>query len=79
MVFDGLVRELHRFARLGHALRGSCPYFGWIERVDESHTGGRSRKAYVLSDLGRRILAAETERLRSVVTTAQVRLSEGQL
>ena len=47
---------------------------GWIERVDEERTTGRPRKAYVLSDLGRRILAAETERLRSLLSVAQRRL-----
>jgi DNA-binding PadR family transcriptional regulator len=47
---------------------------GWIERVEEDQTGGRPRKAYVLSDLGRRILTAETERLRSLVSVAQRRL-----
>ena len=47
---------------------------GWIERVEDEATGGRSRKSYVLSDLGRRILAAETERLRSLVSAAQQRL-----
>ena len=47
---------------------------GWIERVEEEQTSGRPRKAYVLSDLGRRILAAETERLRSLLSVAQRRL-----
>jgi DNA-binding PadR family transcriptional regulator len=47
---------------------------GWIERVEEEQTGGRPRKSYVLSELGRRILAAETERLRSLLSAAQQRL-----
>jgi DNA-binding PadR family transcriptional regulator len=47
---------------------------GWIERVDEEQKGGRPRKAYVLSDLGRSILSAETERLKTLLSAAQVRL-----
>lgn len=43
----------------------------WIERVDEEPATGRPRKAYVLSRLGRQILTAETERLRSVLNVAQ--------
>lgn len=49
---------------------------GWIERVDEDQENGRSRKAYVLSEQGRSILAAETNRLQSALSAAQVRLSE---
>ena len=48
----------------------------WIERVDEEPENGRTRKAYVLSEQGRRILAAETTRLQSALSAAQVRLSE---
>jgi DNA-binding PadR family transcriptional regulator len=48
---------------------------GWIDRVDEERVTGRPRKAYELSDLGRRILAAETERLRSLMEAAQLRLA----
>ena len=48
----------------------------WIERVDEEPENGRPRKAYVLSGQGRSILAAETTRLQSAVSAAQVRLSE---
>ena len=47
---------------------------GWIERVEEEQATGRPRKAYVLSDLGLRILAAETERLRSLLSVAQLAL-----
>ena len=50
---------------------------GWIKRVDENQKTGRPRKAYVLSDLGHRILAAETKRLQLAVSAAQARLSEG--
>lgn len=49
---------------------------GWIERVDEEPENGRPRKAYVLSEQGRNILAAETMRLQSALNAAQVRLSE---
>ena len=46
---------------------------GWIERA-ESASGvenGRERKAYQLTDLGRRILKSETVRLQSLVAAAQ--------
>jgi DNA-binding PadR family transcriptional regulator len=46
---------------------------GWIER-SESASGvenGRERKAYQLTDLGRRILKSETVRLQSLVAAAQ--------
>ena len=51
---------------------------GWIMRVDEtvSDSNGQVRKAYGLTDLGRRILRAEVERLNALVQVAQVRLSE---
>jgi DNA-binding PadR family transcriptional regulator len=48
---------------------------GWIVRVDDplpSNTR-RGRKAYALSEKGWRILRAETERLRRLVTIAQTR------
>ena len=50
---------------------------GWIERVDEEQETGRLRKAYILTDLGRRILAAETERLSALLRAARPRLAEG--
>ena len=46
---------------------------GWIER-SAAETGiknGRERKAYQLTDLGRRILNAETDRLQSLVAMAR--------
>jgi DNA-binding PadR family transcriptional regulator len=49
----------------------------WIERIEEEENTGRARKAYILSDLGRRILNAETERLRALTAAAQLRLVEG--
>ena len=48
---------------------------GWIERIEEpvyTHEG-RERKAYQLSDLGRRILDAEVNRLARLVAAAQMR------
>jgi DNA-binding PadR family transcriptional regulator len=48
----------------------------WIERVEETQEGGRIRKAYVLSVLGRRILRAETERLTMLVGAAKLRHAE---
>ncbi len=48
---------------------------GWIVRVGESDAprNGRERKAYALTDLGRRVLAAETERLETLVRAASKR------
>jgi DNA-binding PadR family transcriptional regulator len=37
---------------------------------------GLSRKAYVLSDLGRRILEAETDPMQALTSTARLRLTE---
>jgi len=45
---------------------------GWIERLEDgAQEDGRQRKSYRLTDLGERILAAEAERLRSLLATAQ--------
>jgi DNA-binding PadR family transcriptional regulator len=53
---------------------------GWIERVedvsDAAEESGRPRKAYALTDLGRRMLDAEVARLRSLVVVAQSRFVE---
>jgi DNA-binding PadR family transcriptional regulator len=45
----------------------------WIERapIASGVENGRERKAYQLTDIGRRILNAETVRLQSLVTVAQ--------
>ena len=53
---------------------------GWIERVDipQEPDTGRPRKDYVLSDLGRRILSAETARLSRLVESAHLRLAGGE-
>lgn len=46
---------------------------GWIARsaAESGIEKGRERKAYQLTDLGRRILNAETARLESLVTMAR--------
>ena len=58
---------------------------GWIARVDDDarETGaagetGRVRKAYVLTDLGRRILDAELARLQALVSVARLRTAGGE-
>lgn len=47
----------------------------WIKRVDDpgEDETGRVRKANALTDLGRRVLDAEVERLESLVTAARLR------
>jgi PadR family transcriptional regulator PadR len=51
-----------------------------IERIPSGpgHDAGPGlpRKAYVLSELGRRVLEAETHRLKALVEAAQLRLAE---
>jgi DNA-binding PadR family transcriptional regulator len=53
---------------------------GWIERVedtkDATEESRRPRKAYALTNRGRRIMDAEVARLRSLVAIAQWRVSE---
>jgi DNA-binding PadR family transcriptional regulator len=51
---------------------------GWILRVaaPDATGPGRPRKDYELSELGRRILAAETNRLQALVSVARRRLAE---
>lgn len=46
---------------------------GWIDRVDEPSPADTTRtpRVYVLTERGRRILAAETARLRSLVQAAE--------
>ncbi len=50
---------------------------GWVARIDSAEAGetGRPRKAYELTPLGRRILAAEAERLQALVRAARLRLA----
>ena len=53
---------------------------GWIERDDSQvDISGRPRKAYALTSLGRRILAAEIERLRNLVKVARLVLNGDQI
>jgi len=53
----------------------------WIERVDNPNLDetGRIRKAYELTELGRRILDAETARLQTLVSAAHRRVAGEQL
>ncbi len=46
---------------------------GWIERAPAASgiENGRERKAYQLTDLGRRILNAETARMQSLIAAVQ--------
>ena len=46
---------------------------GWIERAPAASgvENGRERKAYQLTDAGRRILNAETKRMESLVTAVR--------
>ncbi len=56
---------------------------GLIERVPndevENSRPGLPRKAYILTEDGRRVLETETNRLQSLVTAARLRLSEESL
>lgn len=50
---------------------------GWIERIETKSINQRERKAYQLTDLGERIVSAETDRLQSLASLAQSRLQGG--
>jgi len=52
----------------------------WIERVDDDapEANARPRKAYRLSRLGRRILEAETARLRQMTKAAHLHMAKDQ-
>lgn len=54
---------------------------GWIKRVNDPvpNPTDRERKAYTLTEKGRRVVSAETERLRSLLATAEERTSESPL
>ena len=45
----------------------------WIVRMDDEPTTGRQQKAYMLTELGHRVLAGETERLQLMLRAAQGR------
>lgn len=53
----------------------------WIQRAEgeaageSADEGGRRRRSYVLTDLGRGVLQAEIARLRSLVTAAELHAS----
>ena len=51
---------------------------GWIKRAadPEPNPTERERKAYALTDKGRRVVNGEIERLRSLLITAEQRTSE---
>ncbi len=51
---------------------------GWIKRVSdpEPNPTDRERKAYALTDKGRRVVDAEVQRLRSLLSMAEKRTSE---
>ena len=53
---------------------------GLIERVPndegENSRPGLPRKAYILTEAGKRVLEAETNRMQLLVTKARLRLSE---
>ncbi len=51
---------------------------GWIFRVEDPLPNGtdRERKAYALTELGRRVLDAEVARLKKLVKAAQIRTVE---
>ncbi len=55
---------------------------GWIRRVEDPlpNSTDRERKAYALTEQGRRLLSAEIERLRKMVSVAgKIQTGEGAL
>ncbi|MFH1486915.1 MAG: helix-turn-helix transcriptional regulator [Chloroflexota bacterium] len=57
---------------------------GWIARGDDmerdeamSSEGGRQRRSYALTELGKRVMNAEVNRLQSLIALAIPRSSEG--
>jgi DNA-binding PadR family transcriptional regulator len=50
---------------------------GWVQRVDDNDETGRERKAYVLTQLGKGILEAETARMQTLVAITRERSSQG--
>lgn len=51
---------------------------GWIRRVDDPlpNSTQRKRKAYALTELGRRVLSAEIDRLRKLINVVQIQTAE---
>lgn len=51
---------------------------GWIERLDDKgQEAGRPRKAYALTQAGKRLLEAEAARMKTLVTLMQQRAPKG--
>jgi len=52
---------------------------GWIKRVTdpEPNPTDRERKAYTITERGRKVMGAEVERLKSLLVTAQEQIPEG--
>jgi hypothetical protein len=74
---DEIIREARKeFQRLIPEI----PYLddGWIRRVDDPlpNRTKRERKAYALTEQGRRVLNAEIARLRELVSIAQIQTAE---
>jgi DNA-binding PadR family transcriptional regulator len=54
---------------------------GWVARAEDAQEPaetGRGRKAYALTQLGKRILEAEIARLQALVSAAELRAAEGE-
>lgn len=52
---------------------------GWVKRVDVGRgDSGRERKSYVLTQLGKGILIAETNRMQNLVAAAKKRSTAGE-
>jgi len=49
---------------------------GWVQRMEGEVENGRERKSYMLTQLGKGILNAETARMRRLVSITQKRSSE---
>jgi len=51
---------------------------GWIRRVNDPQPNNtqRERKPYTLTELGRRVLTAEIDRLRKLVDVAQIQTAK---
>ncbi len=54
---------------------------GWIQRATdpEPNPTDRERKAYSLTERGRKVVSGEVERLRSLLVTAERHTAEGQV
>ena len=79
----GILKEVERLSKGRVAMSTRTLYGaikrllsdGWIQHAGGPHAGerGRARKAYVLTRTGRRVLRAESWRLRSLVDLARTR------